>query len=116
MIRGLSLLSAAGLVILWAVGLNHHATAWFTWLNGFGAMAGFLIAAGPGVGPGHPVHPSRLVALGLGLSILSIIGFLRHAPPWLASGTLVFASAFLSIGIAGGVSAHSLGPTNPRPT
>lgn len=114
MIRGLSLLLAAGLAILWFVGLTHHAAAWVTWLNGLGAIAGFLIAAGPGVGPGQPVHPSGLVALGVGLGILSTIAFLRHAPLWLASCTVGFAFAFLLIGVAGEVSAHGFGPTNRR--
>lgn len=115
MVRGLSLLLAAGLVILWAAGLDNHATVWLTWLAGFGALAGFMIAAGPGVGPGHAVKPGGLVALALGLAALATIGFARHAELWLSASVLFFGCGFLVVGAAGSFSGKELTRTRMRP-
>jgi len=115
MIRGLSLALAASLLILWVVALNNHATAWLTWLDGLGALAGFMIAAGPGVGPGRGISPGALVALAIGLGVLSTIGLARHAEVWLTSLTLMLACAFLLVGIADRVSGQGVTRTPPRP-
>jgi hypothetical protein len=114
MVRGLSLLLAAGLLILWVAGLDDHATAWLTWLAGFGALAGFMIAAGPGVGPGHAVKPGAFVVLALGLVVLATIGFVRHAELWLSSCVLFFACGFLFVGVAGSLSGKEIARTTMR--
>jgi hypothetical protein len=114
MIRGFSLLLAGGLVIVWAVGFHGHATTWLTWLCALAATGGFLVAAGPGVGPGHPVQPGGLVAVGAGLAVVSIIGFVRHAEHWLSGWALVFGFGFVLVGLAGELSRYRMAHPHSR--
>ncbi len=112
MIRGLSIALAIGLVIVWIVGLNQHATGWLTWLDGLGALVGFAIAAGAGPAVGRAYGAGGPIALAVGLGILWIIGLATHAEAWLTWWTFVFACAFLLLGIAGGAAGERM--TTPR--
>lgn len=119
MIRWASLVLAVGLVILWIMGLNFHATPWLTWLDALGALFAFSIAAGlgAGVGSARAYGTAAPVALGIGLGVLWIIGLATNAQAWLAWWTLGFACAFLLLGILGGTAGERAitPPTHLRP-
>jgi hypothetical protein len=109
MLRAISLVLAVGLGIVWLVGVNYHATSWLTWLDGLGALCGFAIAAGAGA-----TVWAGAVALSIGLFILWIIGLATHAQGWSTWWTLVFACAFLLVGMAG-FARREPTRTTPRP-
>jgi hypothetical protein len=120
MVRGISILLAIGLFILWIVGLAEHATLWLSWLDGLGALCGLLIGASVGQGATRGVDVGAPVALAIGLGVLWIIGLATHAEVWLTWWTFGFACAFLILGIAGGaVTARTTTATTriapPRP-
>ena len=115
MIRGFSLFLAGGLVILWALGFHQNATSWLTWLCALAAAAGFLVAAGPGVGPGHAVQPGGLVAIGVALAVVAIVGFLRHAEHWLSGWALVFGFGFVLVGLGGELSRYRMAHPHAHP-
>lgn len=116
MVRGISLVLAIGLVILWIVGLSQHATGWMTWLDGLGALIAFAIAAGVTATMSRAALATGPVALAIGLGVLWIIGLATHASLWLSWWTFAFAVAFLVLGIGAGVQPErvDLQPPHPR--
>jgi len=112
MVRGISVVLGIGLVALWIAGLTQHATAWLTWLDVFGALCAFAVAAGAGarVSTGQA---GGAVALGAGLGILWILGILSRADRWLTWWTFAFACAFVLVGIGAGVGQRRI--SHPRP-
>jgi hypothetical protein len=118
-VRGISLILAVGLVILWLVGLSQHATAWLTWLNGLGALVGFAIAAGAVPRLERGVGSGGSIALAIGLGVLWIIGLAEHRETWLVWWTFAFACAYFLLGIGSGASTTRrpivTTTTHPRP-
>ena len=114
MVRASSIVLGAGLVILWAVGLGNHATAWLTWLNGLGALCAFGIAAAivPNMTLSGRVSPP--IVLSIGLFVLWIIALATHAEAWLAWWTFAFACAFLLVGIIASFEHREPMITRPR--
>lgn len=114
MVRASSIVLGAGLVILWAVGLGNHATAWLTWLNGLGALCAFGIAAA--VVPTTTVSGTATppIVLSIGLYVLWIIGLATHASLWLCWWTFAFACAFLLVGIISSFERREPTMTRPR--
>jgi hypothetical protein len=108
MTRGISLILAVGLVVLWLVGLSRHATPWLTWLNGVGALCAFGIAGVAGERMRRGFATGTPVALAIGLGVLWIIGLATHAVPWLVWWTFAFACAFLLLGVGGGVETRQI--------
>jgi len=100
LVRGISLILAVGLIILWLVGLSQHATPWLTWLDGLGALFGFAIAGGAAVVMARHVGSAASIVLGIGLGVLWIIGLAEHREGWLVWWTFAFACAYLVLGIA----------------
>jgi len=109
-VRGVSVALGIGLAILWLVGLNYHAAAWLTWLDGVGA----LIAFGIGASLNERLSPSVVggapIALSLGLFVLWIVGLVMSVETWLVWWTFVFACAFLLLGLGAAM------PVNTRRT
>lgn len=103
MVRGISLVLAIGLVVLWILGLSQHATGWMTWLDGLGALIGFAIAGGVTSELSRTAAATGPVALAIGLGVLWIIGLATNASLWLTWWTFAFAVAFLLVGIGAGV-------------
>jgi hypothetical protein len=114
MLRSVSVVLAVGLVLLWLVGLNQHATAWLTWLDGLAALCAFGLAIGAGPAVTRAIGAGGPIALGIGIGILWIIGLAMHTEPWLTWWTFAFACAFVVLGVAGGMNRRELTPTRPR--
>jgi hypothetical protein len=109
--RGISIVLAVGLVILWLVGLNRHATPWLTWLDVVAALCAFAIAAGI-AGRTRGADVGAPVVLAIGLFVLWIIGLSTHASMWLVWWTFAFACAFLFVGVGAGAQRPQI--TQPR--
>lgn len=114
MVRASSIVLGAGLVILWAVGLGNHATAWLTWLDGLGALVAFGIAAAVVPTTRVAANASPPIVLAIGLFVLWIIALAVHAEAWLAWWTFAFACAFLLVGIIAGFERREPTITRPR--
>jgi hypothetical protein len=109
--RAWSVIFGIGLVILWLTGLSTpNSAAWFTWLDGVGAVLSFIVA-----GTIRDVaHVRRVVSGPISLSIalfaLWIVGLATNAASWQAWWTFVFACGFLLLGIAGGRAPRAVRP------
>ncbi|HSN31371.1 MAG TPA: hypothetical protein VLU41_01700 [Ideonella sp.] len=114
MVRGISMVLAVGLVVLWIVGLGQHSTAWLTWLDGLAALFGFAVAAGIAPGVTRAAAAGAPISLAVGLASLWIIGLATHAAAWLTWWTFAFSVAYLLVGISAGAQRQVPTVTRPR--
>ena len=115
MIRGMALILAIGLFVLWIVALGQHATPWLTWLDLLAALFGFAIVVGAGAVTGLAFGIGAPMALAIGLFVLWIIALATHADSWLSWWTFGFACAFFFAAIVGGA-AHDHDRVSTRGT
>jgi hypothetical protein len=117
MIRGSSIVLGVGMIVLWLVGLVHHATPWLTWLTAVGAVAAFGIAAG--ITPdrrGLALPVGAPIGLSIALFLLWIVGVSSGATAWMAWCVFAFGVAFTALGLlAIGERTSSTTPTMTHP-
>lgn len=116
MVRGISVVLAVGLVVLWIVALGQHATVWLAWLALIGGLCGFGIALGAGDPAGRMMGVGAPIALAIGLFVLWIIGLATRANTWLTWWDFAFACAFLLVGIIFGAAGPRLTTTTTTRT
>lgn len=108
MVRGISVILGAGLIVLWIVALGQHATVWLTWLALVAGLCGLGIALGAGDNAGRLLGVGAPIALAVGLFVLWIIGLATRADTWLTWWDFAFACAFLLLGLIFGAAGSRL--------
>jgi len=112
--RGISLLLAVCLAILWACGLNLHATAWLTWLVALCAVGGLVVASSGDEEHRHGAAYGSLAVAG-GLGVLWIVGLATRREAWLVWWIFGFGCAYLVVAIGGLVAEHPRVVRHERP-
>lgn len=101
--KGAATTLGLGLTVLWIAGLSSPiATGWLTWLDGVAALYSFAIAGTYSRAETRARQMGRPIGLGIGLFLLSFLGFAQSSPGWLCWWTFTFATAAIILGITAG--------------
>jgi hypothetical protein len=102
MVRNGMILLGVGMLVLWLVGLYHHATPWLTWADGLGALFAFVAAGSISAAISRNAMVAAPSAIAAGLFLVWIAALTTVASRWLAWWTFAFACGFLVVGLASG--------------
>jgi len=100
MVRRSSFVIGLGLALLWGIGLSLDHNAGLLWFDAVGAVVAFAIGGlVDDTFESDPSHAFGPVLLGLGLTMVWIIGLATHQPNWATWAQFPFAVACLAVGV-----------------
>lgn len=101
MVRAISALLGAGLIVLWLYGLGTPESAWITWLDLFAAVGAFIVAGAVPSNASAAEHFGYPMGQGIGLLAIWLVGLLIGAAPSLVWANFAFACAYVVLAFAG---------------